>query len=259
MDNIRDHNREAWNRQVEQGNQWTIPVSPETIKAARLGTWEIYLTPVKPIPRDWLPSLKGSNVLCLASGGGQQGPILAAIGANVTVYDNSPRQLDQDRIVAKREGLAIETIEGDMRDLSVFDDASFDLIIHPVSTNFIPEVKSVWREAYRVLRPGGALLAGFSNPVVYLFEQAAYDNGKLKIVHSLPYADTEILTTDEIAQRAENGEPLEFSHTLADLIGEQTEAGFVIAGLYEDHYPANTDLLGKYMSTFLATRSLKLK
>jgi SAM-dependent methyltransferase len=259
MSDIRQHNREAWNRQVERGNQWTIPVTPELIKEARLGKWEIYLTPTKPIPRSWLPVLKGANVLCLASGGGQQGPILAAAGANVTVYDNSPQQLDRDRFVADREGLAIKLVEGDMRDLSVFGDATFDFIVNPVSVNFIPEVLSVWREAYKVLNPGGALLAGFTNPVRYLFEDTAYDQGKLEIAHSLPYADTEILTNDEITKKAQNGEPLEFSHTLADLIGGQIAAGFIVAGFYEDRYPVNTDLLSGYMSTFLAIRSLKLK
>ena len=257
MNDIRNHNREAWNKQVERGNQWTVPISPEMIEAARLGKLDIYLTPTKPIPRNWLPSLEKTDILCLASGGGQQGPILAAAGANVTVYDNSPRQLDQDRFVAHREGLPIKIVEGDMRDLSVFGDASFDLIINPVSINFIPEVLSVWREGYRVLRPGGSLLAGFSNPVRYLFEQTAYDRGKLEISYSLPYADTEILANNEITQRAENGEPLEFSHSLKDIIGGQIDAGFVIVGFYEDRYPPNTDLLGEYMPTFFATRSLK--
>ena len=80
-------------------------------------------------------------MLCLASGGGQQGPILAAAGANVTVFDNSPRQLAQDRLVADREGLAIETVLGDMADLSAFPDARFDLIVHPVSNVFVPDVR----------------------------------------------------------------------------------------------------------------------
>ena len=92
--------------------------------------------------------------MCLASGGGQQGPILAAAGADVTVFDNSPRQLEQDRYVADRDGLHLQTVEGDMRDLSCFPDESFDLIVHPVSNVFVPDVKPVWREAYRVLKPG---------------------------------------------------------------------------------------------------------
>jgi hypothetical protein len=54
--------------------------------------------------------LAGIEVLCLASGGGQQGPILAAAGAKVTVFDNSANQLVQDRLVADRDGLTIETV-----------------------------------------------------------------------------------------------------------------------------------------------------
>ncbi len=95
---VRSYNQHAWDRQVEQGNRWTVPVSPAVIAAARTGEWQIVLTPTRPVPRDWFPALAGLDVLCLASGGGQQAPILAAAGANVTVLDNSPRQLGQDRL-----------------------------------------------------------------------------------------------------------------------------------------------------------------
>jgi SAM-dependent methyltransferase len=165
-DDILIYNRQAWDRQVGRGNPYTIPVSNEEIARARKGDWSISLTPTKPVPPDWFPPLGGVDVLCLASGGGQQGPILAAAGAKVTVFDNSPAQLAQDRLVADRDGLVIETVQGDMADLSVFPDARFDLIIHPVSNVFVPDVKPVWREAFRVLKPGGALLKGFMNPCI---------------------------------------------------------------------------------------------
>ena len=129
------------------------------------------LTEQKQVPRDWFPAdMNGVDILCLASGGGQQGPVLAAAGANVTVFDNSPRQLEQDRMVARRDGLRLVTVEGDMRDLSSFDDGSFDLVFHPVSNCFCPEVRPVWREAFRVLRQGGVLLAAFNNPAIYIFD-----------------------------------------------------------------------------------------
>ena len=91
---IREHNRIVWNKSVDWGNPWTIPVGPEQIAAARRGKWDIILTPTKPVPKAWFPPFP-CDVLCLASGGGQQGPILAAAGARVTVIDNSPRQLGQ--------------------------------------------------------------------------------------------------------------------------------------------------------------------
>src|SRR3954453_11649515 len=110
------YNRRAWDRQVDGGNRWTVPVGPEEVARARRGDWRIVLTPARPVPADWFPSLLGLDVLCLAGGGGQQGPILAAAGANVTVLDNSPEQLAQDRGVADREGLALETGGGERGD-----------------------------------------------------------------------------------------------------------------------------------------------
>ncbi|MGK3885416.1 class I SAM-dependent methyltransferase, partial [Enterococcus faecium] len=77
MDDIRAYNREAWDRQAAAGNRWTVPVGPEVIAAARRGDWGVVLTPSRPVPREWFPPLDGLNVLCLASGGGQQGPVLA--------------------------------------------------------------------------------------------------------------------------------------------------------------------------------------
>src|SRR3954465_12614356 len=118
------YNRRAWDRCVEQGDRWTIPVSSEVIASARRGEWEVVLTPCKPVPRAWFPDLKGLDVLCLASGGGQQAPVLAAGGAAVTLLDNSPKQLAQDRLVADRDDLELTLVEGDMRDLRGFAEES---------------------------------------------------------------------------------------------------------------------------------------
>ena len=259
MVDIRQHNRMAWDAQVEKGNKWTVPASPEGIAAARLGLWEIVLTPIKPVPREWFPDLSGLDVLCLASGGGQQGPILAAAGARVTVLDNSPKQLERDRFVAERESLPVRTVEGDMVDLSAFTDGSFGLIVHPISNCFSSEVRPLWREAFRVLRPGGVLVAGFVNPAVYLFDRdLAEGKGILQVRHGLPYSDIASLTDAEKKRLLDKLEPLEFSHTLDDQIGGQIEAGFAITGFYEDTYgPDVNDPLARYMPLFIAPRAEK--
>jgi SAM-dependent methyltransferase len=204
----------------------------------------------------WFPALKGQDVLCLASGGGQQAPILAAAGANVTVLDNSPRQLEQDRRVAAREALVIATVQGDMADLSMFPDASFDLIVNPVSNCFAPDVRRVWAEAYRVLRHGGALLAGFNNPVVYIFDLELAERGHLQVKNALPYSDLVSLTEEQKRRCVEQGNPFEFSHSLEDQIGGQLDAGFLLAGFYEDYSPG--EVIADYMPTFIATRAVKL-
>ncbi len=252
---IRDFNRRAWDKRVELNDRWTQPVTSEQIAAARRGEWQIVLTENLPVPREWLGEVAGRDVLCLASGGGQQGPILAAAGARVTVYDNSPRQLGQDRLVAERDGLAITTVEGDMRLLEALADDSFDLIVHPVSNLFVPEVRPVWAEAFRVLRRGGVLLAGFDNPAFHIFDTAAAERGELIVKFPLPYSDLESLSEAERAQRLAEGWPLEWSHSLPDLIGGQLEAGFVLTGFYEDRHTGHP--LAAYMGTYMATRAVK--
>jgi SAM-dependent methyltransferase len=253
---IRAYNREAWDRQVQEGNPWTIPVSPGVIAAARQGEWSVVLTPTIPVPRAWFPAMPGLELLCLASGGGQQAPTFAAAGAHVTVLDNSPAQLARDQMVARREGLEITTIEGDMRDLSVFEDQRFGLVFHPVSNLFVPDILPVWKEAYRVLKPGGVLLAGFLNPVNYIFDlDLVDDEGRLEVRYRLPYSDLTSLPDDKRQKTLAKGWPLEFSHSLDEQIGGQLAAGFVLTGLYEDHDP--TTIMGQTLPTFIATRALK--
>jgi SAM-dependent methyltransferase len=254
---IRSFNREAWDKQVESGeNPWTIPVSPEVIAAARRGEFSVLLTEQKPVPDDWIPSVKGLDILCLASGGGQQAPIFAAAGANVTVLDNSPRQLERDRLVAHREGLQLITIEGDMRDLSIFSGETFDFIFHPVSNVFCPDVLPVWKESYRVLKYGGTLVAGMMNPVYYIFDFAEMEEkGELSVRYPVPYSDSESLPPEKLEEYRRTGTPLEFSHTLTELIGGQCDAGFHIIGFYEDRHA--DALLSKYHPTYIATRVIK--
>ena len=256
---VRAYNRRAWDRQVGKGNPWSLPVDPETVAAARNGRWSILLTPTKPVPSDWWPDLIGQRVLCLASGGGQQGPILAAAGAGVTVLDNSPKQLAQDRLVAEREGLALSTIEGDMADLGMFAASCFDLIVHPVSNVFVPDVRPVWREAFRVLRPGGLLLAGFVNPATFLFDfDEAKRSGEFVVRYTLPYSDLDQLGEQQKRRYSEQGDPLEFSHTLEDQIGGQLAAGFVLTGFYEDRDREEDDEeLSRFMPVYIATRAVK--
>ncbi|MCM1991753.1 class I SAM-dependent methyltransferase [Oceanirhabdus seepicola] len=253
-----DYNRKVWDIEVENNNVWTQPVSEEDIRNAKKGEWDIVLTSFKTVPKEWFPlPLDNKKVLCLASGGGQQGPIMAALGAEVTVFDNSPKQLSQDILVAEREGLTIHTELGDMRDLSRFDDETFDLIIHPVSNCFVDNVLPVWKEAYRVLKKNGVLLAGFSNSIEYIFDLKSMNNGELVVKHKIPYSDIKDLSEDEFKELiTDQNEPACFGHSLEDQIQGQIKAGFVIAGFYEDK--SGDSPLDEYINTFIATKAIKL-
>jgi len=112
-------------------------------------------------------SLIGMNVLCLASGGGQQSIGFALLGANVTVVDFSEKQLEKDKLVAKKHNKNIRIIKSDMRDLSFCLDEEFDIVCQPYSINYIPDVEKVFDEVARVLKPNGVYDIMFHNPYVH--------------------------------------------------------------------------------------------
>lgn len=254
MDFLKE-NSKIWDERSANADRWAVPVSSEEVALARQGEWSILLTPTKPVPRDWFPQeLTGKKVLCLASGGGQQGPILAAAGAEVTVLDYSKTQLSKDTMVAERDGLTIRTVQGNMKDLSVFADESFDLIVHPWSNSYVDDVLPVWKECSRVLKKGGILISGFSNGVEFIFDPVKVEQGVLSVEYKLPYADVDHLDNPGIKRIAE-AEGYIWGHTLTDQIGGQIDAGFAIVGFYEDRGGTPLD---NYMSGSIATKAVKL-
>lgn len=251
---VTQHNRHSWNEHAKNGSEWSVPVSAEEVARARVGEWKVILTPNKAVPADWFGELAGQDVLGLASGGGQQVPLFAAAGARVTSFDNSDEQLARDQGVAEREGLEVRTVQGDMADLSVFPDASFDLIFHPVSNVFVPDLNPVWGECARVLRPGGRLLAGYMNPAFFWFDHDECEKtGQWVVKYPLPYSDLTSLSPERLAQQVAAGRILEFGHSLTDQIGGQLRAGLVVTDLYEDDWSDEATPLNKYGPMYLAT------
>jgi len=252
--NVFEYNQSAWNQEARARGPWSLPVSDEQMAAARAGRPKLLLTPTTPVPSDWLRSVSGSDVLCLASGGGQQAPLLAAAGANVTVLDCSEEQLALDRAVCERHSLRVSTVLGDMAEVPLRSQ-SFDLIVNACSTLFVPDVLPVWAEAHRMLRPSGTLIAGFLNPLYFLFDRELDDSGELVVRHALPYSD---LTGSGAARgekkRAEHA-TLEFGHTLTDQLGGQIAAGFAITGFFEDRWNDRATNLNRYTPVYIVTRA----
>lgn len=222
-----EQNAKTIDRWVDEGWEWGIPISHEDYIRAKKGDWELLLTPVKPVPKSWFPPLRGLEVLGLASGGGQQMPVFAAVGAIPTVLDFSDRQIESERMVAGREGYSIEIVQADMTKPLPFPDESFDLIFHPVSNCYVQEVRPIWRECWRVLRPGGRLMAGLDNGINFLFgEDESHITGRLPFD---PLKDPEQMA---ILEREDCG--VQFSHSIGEQIGGQLAAGFRLLDVYED-------------------------
>jgi SAM-dependent methyltransferase len=222
-----DVNAATIDRWVAEGWEWGRPVDHQTYRRAAEGNWSLLLTPTKPVPRSWYPPLEGAQVLGLASGGGQQMPILTAAGARCTVLDYSPAQLEAERQVAAREGYDINIVRADMTEPLPFADASFDLVINPVSLCYVREVEPIWREVARVLRPGGVLLAGLDTGLNYVVDEA-----EQRIVRGLPFDP--LANPALMAELEAEDDGVQFSHTLDELLGGLLRAGFAIDDLFED-------------------------
>ena len=230
-------------------------MAPEVIAAARKGEWSVVLTPRKPVPREWFGELKGQEVLGLASAGGQQGPVLAAAGARVTILDNSPAQLAQDRLVAEREGLSIRLVEGDMREMPVFPDESFDLISTRAPTASWMTCGACGARPTACCGPEACCCPGSATRSC----SCSIRNWSAgEIPDQVPDA---ILGLHQPHRRGApplhgKGEPLCVAHSLEDQIGGQLAAGFVVTGFYEDKH-VEGDQLSEYMSLLCATRAVK--
>lgn len=247
--NYTDINAKVIDQWVKDGWEWGVPIDHDTFVKAKNGEWSVVLTPTKPVPKDWFCEMNGAKVLGLASGGGQQMPIFAALGADCTVMDYSDQQLMREREVASREHYEINIVKADMTQTFPFEDETFDLIFHPVSNCYIQDVYHVWNECYRVLKKGGILLAGLDNGMNYLF-----DDDETMIVNKLPFNPLE---DPEIYEKCiKNDWGIQFSHTIEEQIGGQLKAGFILTDIYED-----TNGAGKLhefnVPTFYATRAIK--
>ena len=247
--NYQDINARTIDSWVEDGWVWGIPIDHETFVKAKNGDWEVVLTPTKPVPKSWFGDLKGKKLLGLASGGGQQMPIFAACGAECTILDYSPRQLESERMVAEREGYDIEIIRADMTKPLPFPNESFDIIFHPVSNCYVEKVVPIFAECFRVLKQGGILLCGLGNEINYLV-----DENETVISNEMPFNP---LTNDRYRKQLEDEDcGMQFSHTIEEQLGGQLKAGFVLTDIFGDTNGEGR-LHEMNVETYYVTRAVK--
>ena len=249
MENYTSINAETIDRWVDEGWKWGIPVTHEEYLEAVSGVLKVVLTPTKTVPADWFGELRGKKLLGLASGGGQQMPLLSAAGAVCTAMDLSDRQLDSERMVSEREGYTIEVVKADMTERFPFADESFDIIFHPVSNCYIRDVQHVWNECFRILKHGGILLAGVDNGFNFLF-----DDDETTLKYTLPFDP--LSNPEQMKDLIDTDSGVQFSHTLEEQLGGQLKAGFVLTDLYEDTNGEGV-LHEHNIPSFIATRAVK--
>jgi SAM-dependent methyltransferase len=219
MTGVHDHNRRAWDSRARRGERFARPVVDG----------ELHDTLDQLDENGWLGDLRGKRLLCLAAGGGRQSAQYALLGAEVTVVDISPEMLRIDREVATERGLAIRTVEASMDDLSALPPAGFDVVIHPVSTCYLPDVVAVYREVARVTAPGGLYISQHKQPTSL---QADVQPGPRGYELIEPYYRQGPLPAITGSLHREEG-TMEFLHRWEELLGGLCRAGFVIEDVTE--------------------------
>ena len=247
--NYQDMNAKTIDSWCKDGWIWGRAISHEEYQNALNGQWNVFLTPTKAVPHEWFGDLKGKTILGLASGGGQQIPIFSALGAACTVLDYSGEQCLREKEVAERERYEVEILQYDMTKRLPFEDETFDLIFHPVSNCYVEEVKPIFRECFRILKKGGILLCGLDNGINFIFDET-----ETEVKYKLPF--NPLNDPQQYEESIKNDWGIQFSHTLAEQIGGQLEAGFILKNLYED--TNGEGKLHEYnIPSFWATRAIK--
>lgn len=214
------HNRRAWDEMVGRQQRFTRPAKDED-----------FVDPLAKVdPLGWLGGdIRGKSLLCLAAGGGKHGPLYAAAGAVVTVVDLSPAMLELDRQVAAERRIELRTIEASMDDLSMLAAASFDIVIHPVSTCYVPQIGPVYQQVARLTRPGGLYVSQHKSPTSLQADVAAAQRGYELIE---PYYRSGPLPPVVGSPHREEG-TLEYLHRWEEILGLMCRAGFAIEDLVE--------------------------
>ena len=248
MDNLTKFNQERWNALAQANVDFSKPfldLIPETARAVvdQQGV---------------LGNVNRKDVLCLASGGGQQSAAFIVLGANTTILDFSEVQLQRDQQVAEHYGKPVKAVQGDMRDLAMFEDDSFDVVWHAYSIAFIPDINPVFDEVQRVIRPNGLYRIEFHNPFFKGLDEDSW-NGEGYVL-SRPYIDgakaeftaPDWVWTDENGTETRLAGPDEFNHGLSTVVNGIIQRGFDILGMWEDMKFADKTAEGGTWSHFLA-------
>lgn len=216
-----DHNRHAWDERVRQRKRHTRTASDKDL-----------VDPLRSVdPEGWLGgNIRGQRVLCLAAGGGLQSILYAAAGGEVTVVDLSPEMLALDRQEAAKRGFKLAVVEASMDRLDTLADDSFDLVIQPVSTCYVPDVRPVYREVARVTRPGGLYISQHKQPISLQTEVVPSPRGY--VIEELYHREGPLPPAQEGLMHREAG-TLEYLHRWEMLLGGLCRAGFVVEDVSE--------------------------
>jgi len=244
MNPILVHNQRAWDERARRGQRFALPASDTDFD-----------DPMKTLDGPgWLGEVRGKRILCLGAGGGRHGPLLASLGAHVTVVDISPAMLKLDDEVAAARSLQVETLVASIDDLSALPDAEFEIILQPVSTCYVPDINLAYREAARVLKPNGIYSSRHKQPTN--LQTGLIPTPEGFCLEDSYYLKGPLSPAQQPGPHREAG-ALEFLHRWDDLLGGLCRAGFVLEDVLEPKFgdpsakPGSFEYRGHYIAPYI--------
>jgi len=239
-DEIAAANQRLWDEEVKAQGGYTRPwLDLDVSMIHRYVAGELVPAPYPYhaiYPAESLHGVQGKDVLCLASGGGQQSAVFSLLGARVTVVDLCQGQLAGDRTAAQHYGYSVNTIQADMRDLSCLDADSFDLVHQLYSMSWVPDAREVYEEVARVIRVDGTYQVGHRQPAIAM---VAWNGESYRI--DRPYL--------EKMERGDKGE-YDFRHYMDQIFNGLIDTGFTIQRVHEGPYSRHDDYLNAECGTW---------
>jgi len=218
MNELHESNRACWNswaerwsKQTEESDLWRVCVKdPSVVFSAN--------------EMRYLNDVRHKEVCVLGSGDNEAVFALTGMGALVTSVDISERQLAVARERAETLDLRIRFIRADVTDLSGIDDSTFDFVYTGGHMSvWISDIERYYREAVRILKPGGYFMIDDYHPVRRMWHESDSPEPRNRYFHRGPY----VYSTDE-----ENVQ-YEFHWTVSDHIQAVIHAGCIIEAVEE--------------------------
>lgn len=159
---------------------WNI-ISRSYQEKTRISITDVHYGPISPGESELklLGDVKGKDVLELGCGGGQNTIVLAKWGARSVGVDISEEQIKYARKLAEENNVDVSFYTGNMEDLSMFTQESFDLALSSCALGYSQDLKQVFDEVLRVLRKGGFFVFCVVHPIAYRGRKVRYGNRRM--------------------------------------------------------------------------------
>ncbi len=225
------------NRATEMNRRGWNVISSHYQASTRISTDDVHYGPLAPGERvlGLLGDVAGKRILEVGCGGGQNSIALARWGATCVGVDPSSEQLAHARKLADGHGVRVQFLEGIAEDLRSLPDGSFDIVLSSYAFDYVADLGRAYREAWRVLKPGGIFVFCLSHP--WFQAVGWYLSVDPDAPEVLDYSSWPVLREwDWVYEDGTSARFVEQLRTLEQILNDLLDAGFMLERLVEQSF-----------------------